>query len=107
MFHQHLQALRSFDPASQNHQIEELVALLSFGSSTEQTYKALDLDTPLWLVDANGKLKREISNRNREFLELQLKEVQASQKSLQSREEKKKDLQEAEERLKAKLAKQS
>lgn len=99
-----LQQLRSFN-ADSHDDLDELVLLYSNGKDLATTYKELDLDTPLWLSDALDAVKNEITRRNRDLLEKALREAEAEEVSLRSREERKDDVKERARKLREKLGK--
>lgn len=72
--------------------VDEAVALVSFGEVLQAAYATRGLETPQWLVDNVRELNREIRNRHRDNLEKAKRETLAELEALKSRDERRGDL---------------
>lgn len=83
--------------------IDEAVALLSFGRGVRATYVEHDMTPPDWLTENVSVLEREVKARRRDNLERALKAAQARKDSLRTAEEKRATVDAEIERLTAAL----
>jgi hypothetical protein len=79
--------------------IDDAVALYTFGKQLSSTYLQFSMEVPEWVVDNTGALEKEIKNRRRDFLESERKKTVMAIESLKTKEERKTDLQQKLERL--------
>ena len=83
--------------------LEEAIALVTFGETMVDGFTTRGLEVPGWLTDNVRELNREIRNRQRDNLEMALRETDAQLESLKTASEKRADLQARRERLKQAL----
>jgi hypothetical protein len=84
--------------------VDEAVALATFGDQLIAGYTGRSLEVPQWLVDNTRELNREIKNRHKDNLEKALRETELQLDALKSRDEKREDLKAKADRLKAALS---
>jgi hypothetical protein len=93
-----LNDLKNFD--TDGGDVDELVALLTFGNQMSQTYTSKSLEVPGWLSDKLGAIAAEIDYRHKDALVKEYKETKNRLESLKTNEEKRADLTAKLERLK-------
>lgn len=79
--------------------MDQLVELLTAASQLASTYGSVGMVVPDWLGDATLTLKREIADRRRDALLKERKLIEANERKLMSRDEKRAEL----EKRKAKI----
>lgn len=84
--------------------LDEAVALSSFGASLEARYKDLGLEVPTWLSDNLKMLDREIESRVTDSLQKQLKSAESRLESLKPADQKRRELAQEIKQLRARLA---
>lgn len=83
--------------------IDDMMAMYAFGQQVKATYNSFAMDAPEWL-DANlALLHKEIASRVRGELEARLRKVVLRREALKTREEKRGDLEQEEQRLRERL----
>lgn len=85
-----LQQLKTFQADRMD--LDELVALATFGRSIRAEYEAHNLEEPDWLDIQLKSLRREINSRNADKLESRRREINARLDSLKTPTEKKSEL---------------
>lgn len=83
--------------------LDEAVAMASFGRAMEAEYQHVSAEAPDWLTDNLKALRKEIRQRLQDTLESRLVEVTSRLDSLSTVEEKRSKLREEADRLRAKL----
>ena len=99
-----LEWLKRFDPDGTA--LDELVALDAFAQSLRTQYAHWTVEEPEWLGDKIRVLKREITGRRRDALELRLKEIARQKTKLMTTDEKRTALAAEEDRLLEQLREQ-
>lgn len=84
--------------------LDEVVALLTFGEQLQANYTANALEVPEWITDKTSALKKEAQRRRRDNLEAALKSAVARKEALKTADQKRADTDAEIERLKAALA---
>lgn len=64
--------------------LDELMVLSAQAAQLKAQYQAHEVETPVWLIDADSSLSDEITHRNRDILAARLKELDAAESGLQS-----------------------
>lgn len=72
--------------------IDEMVALKTFGESMRGTYEVQGLATPEWLSDTLDVLGKEIASKRIEQLTRERKLIEAQERTLMTKEEKRAEL---------------
>lgn len=85
-----LQSFRNFDADRMD--IHELVALAAFGKQLRAEYEAHNLEEPDWVDTQIKSLRREISARNADRLEAELKSKRLKLDNLKTPEQKRAEL---------------
>jgi 3-methyladenine DNA glycosylase/8-oxoguanine DNA glycosylase len=98
-----VQDLKSFDPTT--HSVDELIALSVQVDSMGKQYQRFELEVPMWLADVQGKVEHQIRERSREELEMRLKEAEAEERRLMSRDERRDEVKKTAQRLRERLGK--
>ncbi len=98
-----LNALQTFN--ADKHDLDELMALAAFGTQLKSTFPAFDLEVPEWLVESMDGIEKEIRARSRDMLMAELKSTESRLEALKTNEEKRGDLRDKAERLRARLKK--
>jgi hypothetical protein len=98
-----LQKLRSFD--ADRLDLDEMIALSAGAKQVAAEYVATELEVPEWLADAQRTLASVIKARTSDMIAKELRETELALESLKSREERKGDLAQKAERLRARLGK--
>jgi hypothetical protein len=85
-----LEELRGLDVERTN--LDEMVALSTFGRAMEDEYKRLTIPVPEWLEDRLSALDREIRLRRTDALQAKLKELEARKEALKTADQKRQDV---------------
>jgi hypothetical protein len=72
--------------------LDEMVALSTFGLSMKVEYERLTIPVPEWLETRLGELDRTIRSQRREALEKKVKELEARKDALKTAEQKRQDV---------------
>lgn len=83
--------------------IDEMIALATWGRAMANGYSYYELPKPKWLDESLATLDKEIRARRRELLEARLQEVRSRKETLKTREERRADLDSEEATLLAQL----
>lgn len=83
--------------------LDEMIALATYGRAVANGYSYYEVPKPKWLDDSLQQLDAQIRSRRREILEARLQEVRTRKEALKSREEKRADLDAEEAALAAQL----
>jgi len=84
--------------------LDEAIALATLGRATANGYDYYKVPAPKWLENGLRMLDEEINRRRKELLQSRLREVEAEQTALRTREERRADLTAEHARLQAELA---
>lgn len=83
--------------------IDEMIALATYGRAVANGYAYYEVPKPKWLDESLQQLDKQILSRRREILEARLQEVRTRKEALKSREERRADLDAEEAALAAQL----
>lgn len=83
--------LKSFDAERQN--VDEMVALLTFGRSIKGTYADTGLVVPEWLDEVIGKIEQAIADRRRDELLRESKMLDMEERTLMTKRERREEVQ--------------
>ena len=83
--------------------LDEMIALATYGRAVANGYSYYEVPKPKWLDDSLQQLDAQIRSRRREILEARLQEVRTRKEAPKSREEKRADLDAEEAALAAQL----
>lgn len=96
-----LKELRNFD--ADRTDLDEMVALSTFGRSMKVEYERLAMPIPEWIEDRTRTLDSEIRSQRRDALEKKVKELQSRKDALKTAEQKRQDVDAELEKVKAAL----